>query len=159
MKIWYFHKNQFCLEVLITKDNHYLLKILQRYTCWHVLRNKMWRKWKRIKINLSIENKSEQKVFSFKISSSSILRSLYKNEKKLELLVQKEKADDWTDAFKEIGVYQDVRAVFPNLFLGAEPFWQTKTSAEPILTLNKVCGTPFDQNMCVGTKTGVILNN
>jgi hypothetical protein len=44
------------------------------------------------------------------------------------------------------------RAVFPNLFLGAEPFWQTKTSAEPILTLNK--GTPFDQNVCIGTKKG-----
>jgi hypothetical protein len=36
-------------------------------------------------------------------------RPLYKSEKKLELLVAKDKSDEWTDAFKEIGVYQDVK--------------------------------------------------
>jgi hypothetical protein len=63
---------------------------------------------KRIKINLSI-NPNKKYYYLFRTNSPSIFRSLYKNEKKLELLVQKEKADDWTDAFKEIGVYQDVR--------------------------------------------------
>lgn len=37
-------------------------------------------------------------------------RPLYKNEKKLELMVAKDKSDDWTDAFKEIGVFQDFRS-------------------------------------------------
>ncbi len=38
----------------------------------------------------------------FKMST----RPLYKNEKKFEIVVSKDKADDWTDAFKDIGVYQ-----------------------------------------------------
>ena len=35
-----------------------------------------------------------------------------------------------------------ITAVFLNLFLYAEPFWPTKTSAEPLCYTKIVCGTP-----------------
>ncbi len=86
-----------------------------------------------------------------RIFTHTFKRSLYKSEKRLEILALPEIEDDWTDAFKDLGIFQDVKGSIASFGAGNGGDSSKKKGWRGIFSKSKASATNHTDVRAIGS--------